>query len=84
MEILVAEGLVEYDERCNAVPDVAESWKTSPDASEYTFIVRKGVMFHNGCELTAEEVKKSCEHVIDPKTFSSQRRFQDREKESQP
>ena len=68
--ILIAEGLVEYDEQCNAVPGVAESWKASPDATEYTFILRKGVMFHNGRELTAEDVKKNYEHIIDPKTRS--------------
>ncbi len=68
--LLIAEGLVEYDEQCNAVPGVAKSWKASPDATEYTFTLRQGVMFHNGRELTAEDVKKSYEHIMDPKTRS--------------
>ena len=61
---------MEYDEQCNTVPGVAESWKASPDASEYTFLLRKGVTFHNGRELTAEDVKKNYEHFMDPKTRS--------------
>ncbi len=70
MGILIAEGLVEYDEQCNAVPGVAESWKANEDATEYTFFLRKGIRFHNGRELTAEDVKKSSEHIANPKTRS--------------
>ena len=38
-------------------PDLAESFETSADGLEYTFVLRKGVKFHNGDELTAEDVK---------------------------
>lgn len=71
--MLVAESLVNWNENCDFVPSLAESWKTSPDASEYTFSLRKGVLFHNGRELTAEEVKKSYDHLIDEKTASPRR-----------
>ena len=37
-------------------PSLAESWTISPDAKVYEFKLRKGVKFHNGDILTAEDV----------------------------
>ena len=37
-------------------PCLAESWKVSPDYRVYEFKLRKGVKFHNGDEMTAEDV----------------------------
>jgi peptide/nickel transport system substrate-binding protein len=37
-------------------PSLAESWTISPDARVYEFKLRKGVKFHNGDSLTAEDV----------------------------
>ena len=42
-------------------PSLAESWKVSEDARVYDFTLRKGVKFHNGDPLTAEDVKFSFE-----------------------
>src|SRR2546428_12790429 len=42
-------------------PSLAESWKASPDGRVYDFTLRKGVKFHNGDPLTAEDVKVSFE-----------------------
>jgi peptide/nickel transport system substrate-binding protein len=42
-------------------PCLAESWSTSPDGLTYEFALRKGVKFHNGDPLTAEDVKFSFE-----------------------
>ena len=42
-------------------PSLAESWKASPDGRVYEFTLRKGVKFHNGEPLTAEDVKFSFE-----------------------
>ena len=46
-------------------PDLAESWKLSPEGTIWTFKLRKGVQFHKGFgELTAEDVKFSFERQI--------------------
>jgi peptide/nickel transport system substrate-binding protein len=42
-------------------PSLAESWSVSKDGLVYEFVVRKGVVFHNGDPLTAEDVKFSFE-----------------------
>jgi peptide/nickel transport system substrate-binding protein len=42
-------------------PSLAESWNASPDGLVYEFVLRKGVTFHNGEPVTAEDVKFSFE-----------------------
>src|SRR5437899_6451791 len=42
-------------------PSLAESWTASRDGLTYEFVLRKGVKFHNGDPLTAEDVKFSFE-----------------------
>src|SRR5438105_3439847 len=46
----------------NAVaPCLAESWTVSKDGLSYEFVLRKGLRFHNGEPLTADDVKFSFE-----------------------
>ena len=40
-------------------PSLAESWSASRDGLTYDFVLRRGVKFHNGDPLTAEDVKFS-------------------------
>ena len=42
-------------------PSLAESWSASPDGLVYEFVLRKGIRFHNGDPVTAEDVKFSFE-----------------------
>ncbi len=42
-------------------PSLAESWSMSHDGLVYEFVLRKGVKFHNGEPVTAEDVKFSFE-----------------------
>jgi peptide/nickel transport system substrate-binding protein len=42
-------------------PSLAESWTVSPDGLVYEFVLRRGVKFHNGDPVTAEDVKFSFE-----------------------
>src|SRR5688572_18485310 len=38
-------------------PSLAESWSVSKDGMTYEFVIRKGVRFHNGDPVTADDVK---------------------------
>jgi len=49
-------GLVSIDENLNIVPDLAEEWAVTKDATVYEFKLRQGVMFHHGREFDAEDV----------------------------
>jgi len=40
-------------------PSLAESWSLSDDGLVYEFVLRKGITFHNGEMITAEDVKFS-------------------------
>lgn len=40
-------------------PSLAESWSESPDGLTYEFVLRSGVLFHNGDPVTTEDVKFS-------------------------
>ena len=44
-------------------PSLAESWEMSDDATEYTFTLREGVTFHDGTELTADDVVATIDRV---------------------
>ena len=56
------------------IPDLAHSWEISPDGRTYTFFLRKGVTFHDGADLTAEDVKATYQRIIrPPRGFSSPR-----------
>jgi peptide/nickel transport system substrate-binding protein len=50
--------------------DLAESWEASPDAASWTFNLRKGVEFHDGKPLTADDVVASLNHHRGPDSTS--------------
>jgi len=66
----VFEGLVQWDENNRVRPNLAESWSVSEDGRTYTFTLKKGVRFHNGREVTAEDFKYSIERACDPELAS--------------
>lgn len=68
----IFDGLLAYDNHLNTVPRIASSWIISPDGTTYTFQLRRGVKFHDGSELTAEDVVYSLARVFDlPEAQSS-------------
>jgi peptide/nickel transport system substrate-binding protein len=56
----VFDALTRVDENARLVPGLAESWKAT-DATTWEFKLRRGVKFHDGSELTAEDVIHSLE-----------------------
>ncbi len=57
----VNEGLFALSNRYEPKPLLVEKWTMSPDRVTYTFTLRKGIKFHNGKEMTSEDVKASLE-----------------------
>ena len=55
-------GLVKLDSNMEVVGDLAESWEFTSDTS-VTFHLKQGVKFHNGEEMTAEDVVYSIERA---------------------
>ncbi|GED28124.1 ABC transporter substrate-binding protein [Brevibacillus agri] len=60
----VFETLVTVDSRYQIKPMLADSWEQSEDGKTITFRLRKGVRFHNGKELTADDVVASMNRWI--------------------
>jgi peptide/nickel transport system substrate-binding protein len=61
------QSLTMYDEELNVIPCLAESWET-PDDTTYVMKLRQGVLWHDGSEFTADDVKYSLERLLDPET----------------
>ncbi len=54
-------------------PDLAVSWASNPDATEWIFKLREGVTFHDGSGFDAEDVIYSLGRVQDPELDSPAR-----------
>ncbi|MEP7290173.1 MAG: ABC transporter substrate-binding protein [Chloroflexota bacterium] len=68
---LLYRGLVAWsDDGSEPVPAIAESVEVSDDGLTYTFVLRDGVMFSNGREITADDIQYSFERVMNPVTAS--------------
>jgi len=52
-------------------PVLAESWKPNQDGTVWTFKLRKGVKFHNGNSMTADDVVATIDRLADPKNSSN-------------
>jgi len=55
------ESLVSLDNQNATKPMLAVSATASADAKTYTFVLRRGVKFHNGDEMTSADVQASTE-----------------------
>lgn len=65
------DGLMDYEPGTSTLKkDLAEDYTISDDGLTFTFKLHKGVKFHNGREMTADDVKYSLERVTNPKTQS--------------
>jgi peptide/nickel transport system substrate-binding protein len=54
--------LTEVSNDDELIPELAESWEASDDATQWTFKLRQGVEFHSGKTLDAEDVIVSVQH----------------------
>lgn len=67
----VGETLVLSGKDLVARPLLAESWSPNKDGSVWTFKIRKGVKFHDGRPMTADDVVASIERIADPANGSN-------------
>lgn len=70
---LIFDTLAEIQPNGDLAPSLAEEWKISPDEKTYTFKIRTGVKFHNGREMTAEDVKYTIDRMRNAETRSPRR-----------
>ena len=65
------DGLMDYRPGTTDLrPGLAENYSVSDDGMVFTFKIRPGVKFHNGREMSAEDVKYSLDRVTNPVTQS--------------
>ncbi len=66
-EYLFDSMCVNDSETWELTPRIAEKWEQSKDGLTFTFFLRKDAFFHNGENVTAEDVKFSYQAILEPK-----------------
>ena len=69
---LIYKSLIDFDEQFQVVPDLARWEQLAPDHYRF-YLLDKFRTFHDGSELTANDVKKTYETVLDTTTISPHR-----------
>jgi peptide/nickel transport system substrate-binding protein len=65
---LIYSNLIRTDKELRPEGELAERWDISTDEMTLTFYVRKGIKWHDGEDVTAEDVDFTYRYMIDPKT----------------
>jgi oligopeptide transport system substrate-binding protein len=68
--VQIFSGLVRLGDNLEPVPDIALRWELSTDGRTYTFYLREDVFFHDGRQVTANDLKYSWERACFPSTGS--------------
>lgn len=71
----VYQGLVSRTDEQEIVPGLASDYEVSPDGLTYTFTLREGVTFHDGQELTPEDVVWSLGQVKENEAYRDSARL---------
>lgn len=66
LKSIIFDGLTKLNEKMEPEPHLALSWENSPDGKAWIFYLKRDVEFHNGDELTAEDVKFTFDMITDP------------------
>ena len=75
IDVLFYNRLVEWGADGKIEPVLAESWTTTSDGRTWTFKLRRGVKFHHGRELVADDVKFTYDRVMDANIGSGGRGY---------
>jgi peptide/nickel transport system substrate-binding protein len=65
------DGLLTRDRKMRVVPELAESYRQI-DAQTYEFVLRQGVIFHDGQPMTADDIKFTFDRLIKDKALGGQ------------
>ena len=69
---LVYDNLIHFGDSTDLVPGIASQWNVSDSGKEYRFTLRKNALFHDGNSVTAKDVVRSFERILNPETLSPQ------------
>ncbi len=64
---MISDGLIRFDEDLNPRHHLATSWEVLDSGLRWVFHLRKGVFFHDGKEITAEDVRFTFDKIRDPR-----------------
>lgn len=67
---LIFSGLMKYNEKQQLVPDLAESYEVTEDQKNYIFHLKQGVKWHDGRNLTADDVVFTVHTIKNPEIES--------------
>ena len=67
---LLFNRLVRMNDAGVLVPELATSWESNAEATEWTFRLRENVQFHNGAAFTAKDVLYTLKNVMNPELES--------------
>ena len=67
----VRNNLTEVSNKGDIVDELSDGWEASPDAVTWTFKLKKGVEFHNGKTLDADDVVASIQHHLGAESKSA-------------
>lgn len=63
---LIFSGLTRHNERGEVIPDLAEKWEISDDGLDYTFFLRRDVLWHDEAPFSADDVVFTVQALQDP------------------
>jgi peptide/nickel transport system substrate-binding protein len=63
---IIFDGLIKLNDKMEPVPHLALSWENSADGLTWVFHLRRDVRFHDGSELTSQDVKFTFDKINDP------------------
>ena len=67
---LIYESAITYDKDLKPAPSLVTGWEVSPDGRLWVFDVRKGVKWHNGQDLTGDDILFTL-HALQSETLES-------------
>lgn len=68
---MIFTGLVQYNNKLEIVPQLAQSWHQEADGVTWTFHLKPNLVFNDGTPLTSSDVAYSIDRALQPTTQST-------------